>query len=90
MAFDTEKLQEVYNELLAQKKVAVDNSLLRLDDEVNGRLELLRANLVELVTKELTEEAVKPFEHDLALFEKALIVEKEEPAPVEPIAPIVE
>lgn len=91
MAFDIEMLQGIYNDLLAKKKVAVDNALLRLDDEVNGRLELLRANLVELVTKELTEEASKPFDHDIALFEKALIVEQksEEPASVAD-QPIVE
>ena len=83
--FNAEKLQEIYNDLLAQKQVAIDTALARKEDEVNGRLELLRPEIEKLVEKELVEEAIKPFEHDIALFEKALVIEVVEPE-IDPIA----
>jgi len=79
MEIDIEKAKAYYDEIVAARDKAVAEALLHKEDEINKRIDELRPDLEATVIKDLTEEAEKPYAHDIELFEKLFKVSADAP-----------
>lgn len=75
--FDVEKLKDYYNELVAKRDEAVVNALVTKDEKVKEAFELAKAEIEERVVAEIIAEAEAPYNHDIELCEKFMVVEEE-------------
>lgn len=78
MDFDVEKLKEYYNALLKEKEQKVNEALSTKDERVRARFEEEKARIEKEEIEKIIAEAEEPYNHDIELCEKFLIVPEEE------------
>lgn len=76
MEFDVEKIRNYYNELVAQREEAVVKALSTKDVKIKEAFEQAKVEIEERVIAELVAEAQEPYNHDIELCEKFIVVEE--------------